>query len=62
MFALIERFHLPLGVIFNDLLPAEPHRAVGGLIDAGDHIERRGLARAVGANECHNLPLVDLQV
>ena len=60
--ALVELFHLALGIVLNDLLLLEPHRPVRGLVHAGDHVERRGLARAVGTDQGHDLPLVDLQV
>ena len=60
--ALVLLFHFALGVVFDDLRPVEPHRAVGGLVHAGDDIEGGGLSRAVGSDEGHDLPLVDLQL
>lgn len=44
------------------IFPVEPHRAVGGLVHAGDDIEGGGLSRAVGSDEGYDLPLVDLQL
>ena len=58
----VELLHSALGVVLHNLLPLKPHRPVGGLVYAGDHIEGGGLARAVGADKGHNLPLVDLKV
>ena len=60
--ALVELAHLALGVVFHDLLPPVPHRAVGGLVHAGDDVEGRSLARAVGADQGDDLPLAYLQI
>ena len=49
-------------MVFDDLSAVEPHRAIGGLVHAGDDIERGGFACAVGADEGHDLTLVDLQI
>ena len=42
-------------------LPSKLNLAVGRLVDAGDAVEGRGLAGAVGADEGHYLAAVDLQ-
>ena len=60
--ALVLLFHFALGVVFDDLCPVKPHRAVGGLVYACDDIEGGGLSRAVGSDEGHDLALVDLQL
>ena len=49
-------------MVFHDLRAVEPHRAIGRLVHAGDDIERGGFACAVGADEGHDLTLVDLQI
>ena len=58
----VELFHLAVGKVFHNGLPQEIDLAVGGLIHAGDAVEGRGLAGAVGADQSHDLPLVDIQV
>ena len=57
---LIHGLHLALGVVFHDDLPRQAHPAVGGLVDTGDAVEGGGFAGAIGADEGHDLPLVDL--
>ena len=52
--------HLPLGVVGDNDLPQQGDLPVGGLIHAGDAVKRGGLARAVGADEGGDLPLIDL--
>src|SRR5262249_62011285 len=67
-----ERYHLPpLGHVADaelghlvprgvrDVVAGEAHRSAGGAEDAGDDAQGAGLARAVGADEGDDLPLVD---
>ena len=46
----------------GDALAGEADVAVGRLVDAGDHVEDRGLAGAVGADHADDLALVDAEV
>ena len=45
----------------GDVLAIENHRAAGGLIEAGDAVEERRLARAVGADEGEHLASLDVE-
>ena len=47
--------------LFGNILPLKYHAAALGRQQAGDRMQRCGLARAVGADQCHNLSLVDLK-
>ena len=60
MLALVLTAHLSPGVVLHHLFPVEQHLSVGGGVHAGDDVERRGLTGAVGADEGHDLALVDL--
>jgi len=60
--ALVLLLHLTGGMVADDALLVEAHPAVGGGVHAGDHIERRGLAGTVGADEGDDLVLVYFQV
>src|SRR5450759_4454845 len=42
----------------HQVLPAVIHSALARLVDAGDHIEKRGLARAVGSDQAEDLAFV----
>jgi hypothetical protein len=46
----------------GDLVALQDDRALGGWQDAGDHVERRRLARAIGTDERHDLAGLDVQV
>ena len=46
----------------GDVLFVEKHLARIGLDETDHHIERRGLARAVGAEQTHDLALFDFNV
>ena len=54
----VELLHFAGGMTLRDDLAPHFHIAVGGRVYAGDHVEGRGLARAVGADEGHDLALV----
>ena len=58
----VDLFHLALRVVLDDSLTHEVYLAVGRLIDAGDAVERGGLACAVRADEGDYLTLVDIEV
>ena len=58
----IGLFHFALRVVLNDRLAHEVYLAVGRLIDAGDAVDRGGLARAVRADKGDYLTLVDIEV
>ncbi len=60
--ALVELVHLPLGVVFHDLLPRNHTAPLVGWYTPVMHVEGRGLARAVGADQGDDLPLVYLQI
>ena len=45
-----------VGAPAGDVLAAEEHLAAGGRQHAGDAVEQRGLARAVGADDAEQLP------
>ena len=60
VFARVELFHLAARIAFDDGLAVEFDLAVRRLIDAGDAVEGRGLARAVRADERDDLVLVDV--
>ena len=45
-----------------DLGALEPDRAGVGAVDAGDDVEQRGLARAVGADEAQDLAPLDREI
>ena len=51
-----------VGGHIGDLLPLEGDGARADRIDAGDHVENRGLASAVGADEPDQFPFLDLDV
>ena len=51
-----------VGLATGDLRAVQDYRSFGGLEDAGDHVERRRLAGAVGADEGEDLARVDVQV
>ena len=55
----VHALHFALGMVGDDYLIMEIHRAVGGLVHAGDAVEGRRLARAVGADQGDDLALVD---
>ena len=59
---LILLLHLSGGMVPHDARLIEAHPPVGGGVHTGDDIERCGLASAVGANQRHDLALVDLQI
>ena len=59
--ALVVLFHFPGGMALDHGLAHEFHTAVGGLVYAGDAVEGRGLARAVGADEGHDFSLWHIQ-
>ena len=46
----------------HDARLIEAHPPIGGGVHTGDDVERRGLAGTVGANQRHDLALVDLQI
>ncbi len=48
-------------MVFHHGLSQKGDPPVGGLIHSGDAVEGGGLACAVGADEGHDLPFVDLQ-
>ena len=50
-----------LGRLAIDALVQEGDRALGDLVDAGEYVEHRGLARAVGADQGDDLALVDVE-
>ena len=52
--------HFAGGMIHRNQIAVEIDGAVGGLVYAGDAVERRGLARTVGADQGDDLSLVDL--
>ena len=58
---LVGLFHLALGEILHHRLPQKRDPSVGGLVDPGDAVEGRGLARAIGADQRHDFSLVYLQ-
>ena len=60
MLALILAAHLAARVVLHHLFPVEQHLPVGRRVHAGDDVERRGLAGAVGADKGHDLALIDL--
>ena len=60
--ALIGLFHLAGGVVADDALAVEAHAAVGGRVHTGDDVEGGGLTGAVGADQGHDLALVDVQI
>ena len=62
MLALIGLFHLAGGMVADDALTVEGHAAVGGRVHTGDHVEGGGLTGAVGADQGHDLALVDVQI
>ena len=62
MLTLVGFLHLAGGVVADDALAVEGHAAVGGRVHTGDHVEGGGLTGAVGADQCHNLALVDVQI
>ena len=59
---LILLLHLSGGMVPHDARLIEAHPPVGGGVHTGDDIERCGLASAVGADQRHDLALVDLQI
>ena len=52
--------HLALGIVLHQGLAAEVDFAVGGLVHTGDAVEGGGFAGAVGADQGHDFPLVDI--
>src|SRR6185369_17585099 len=50
-----------LAHLFNRL-PGHAHAAAGGPVDAGDHVDQGGFARAAGAADAHKLARVDGEV
>ena len=60
--ALVLLLHLSGGMVPHDAASLKGHAAVGGRVHTGDDVERRGLTGTVGADEGHDLALVDLQV
>ena len=42
-------------------VPQHPGRAAGGIKQTGEHLERRGLARAVRAQKAHQLARLDFE-
>ena len=51
-----------VGLQPRDVVAVIAHGARGGPYEARDGAKRRGLARAVGADEAHELALLDLEV
>src|SRR4029079_8403210 len=51
-----------VGLEAADALTREPDVALGRLVDAGDEVEQRRLARAVRPDHAHDLALVDVEV
>ena len=46
----------------GDLGAFEPDQAGVGAVDAGDDVEQRGLARAVGTDEAQDLAALDREI
>src|SRR5699024_3030957 len=61
IFSGVQLLHLALGEVLHHGLLAEGDPAVGRFIHAGNAVEGGGLAGAVGADESHDLSLIDLQ-
>src|SRR5690348_2069403 len=53
--------HLMRGKAGN-VLALPRHAALGGLVDAGDHIEERGLAGAIWSNDAEDLAFLDRKI
>ena len=51
----------PVRPLAQDALAEELHRALLGPVDAGEHVEQRGLAGAVGADDREQLAGMDLE-
>ena len=56
------RRHKLMGLLSVERYAVEQYRALGGRIHAGEQVEHRGLARAVGADQAQQLALIDPDV
>ena len=61
IFTEVLLLHFALGVIFQHGLSLKGDEAIGWLIDAGDAVKGGCLACTVGADQCNDLPLIDIQ-
>ena len=58
--ARVQGLHFALRMVGYDQLVFIPHLPVGGFVYAGDAVEGRGFAGAVGADQRHDLAAVDM--
>ena len=56
----IKLLHLASRIVFYDRFTVEIYDAVCRLVYTGDHVEGRRLSRAVRADQCDDLALIDL--
>ena len=51
-----------LGHVVGDVAIADQDRALGAVLEAGEHAQGGGLAAAGGADEHHELAVLDVEV